>query len=253
MYVAPACRGTGLARRILAELEAIAREHGCRAVRLDTSAYLTAAVALYRAAGYHEVPAYNGNPKADLWFERERLGRRLLAVAVPAAQRRARGRSGRRGRGSRSGGGSRRVSRCRSRRPRRPARPPRPARPVDRGRAGHVGVEVAAVLAFAVDQQVVAVEDRVVAGAQHPAVAHRDQRRAAGGDDVEALVGAAAAARRAEFADRAAGPVRALDREDVAVEGDAAVAAGDLRPRPGRPGRASRTRARRAGRFSGAR
>ena len=30
---------------------------------------------------------------------------------------------------------------------------------VDERRAGHVGVEVAAVLAFAVDQQVVAVED----------------------------------------------------------------------------------------------
>ena len=32
--------------------------------------YLTPAVALYRAAGYAEVPDYNGNPKADLWFER---------------------------------------------------------------------------------------------------------------------------------------------------------------------------------------
>ncbi len=27
-------------------------------------------VGLYRAAGYREVPAYNENPKADLWFER---------------------------------------------------------------------------------------------------------------------------------------------------------------------------------------
>jgi GNAT superfamily N-acetyltransferase len=71
MYVAPAYRGTGLGRRILARLEEIAREHGCRAVRLDTSAYLTPAVALYRSAGYREVPAYNENPKADLWFERE--------------------------------------------------------------------------------------------------------------------------------------------------------------------------------------
>jgi len=47
-----------------------ALEHGCRAVRLDTSDYLTPAVGLYRAAGYREVPAYNENPKADLWFER---------------------------------------------------------------------------------------------------------------------------------------------------------------------------------------
>jgi ribosomal protein S18 acetylase RimI-like enzyme len=70
MYVAPAYRGAGLARRLLTELERIAGEHGCRACRLDTSDYLTAAIALYRAAGYREVADYNGNPKANLWFER---------------------------------------------------------------------------------------------------------------------------------------------------------------------------------------
>ncbi|HET9197690.1 MAG TPA: GNAT family N-acetyltransferase [Solirubrobacterales bacterium] len=71
MYVAPAYRGTGLGRRILARLDEIAAEHGCSAVRLDTSDYLTPAVGLYRSAGYREVPAYNENPKADLWFERK--------------------------------------------------------------------------------------------------------------------------------------------------------------------------------------
>ncbi len=71
MYVVPAHRGRGLARRILAELEEIARRHGCRATRLDTSDYLTDAVHLYRAAGYREVPAYNTNLKANLWFERQ--------------------------------------------------------------------------------------------------------------------------------------------------------------------------------------
>jgi GNAT superfamily N-acetyltransferase len=70
MYVAPAFRGTGLGRRILARLDEIALEHGCRAVRLDTSDYLTPAVGLYQSAGYRQVPAYNENPKADLWFER---------------------------------------------------------------------------------------------------------------------------------------------------------------------------------------
>jgi GNAT superfamily N-acetyltransferase len=70
MYVAPAFRGSGLGRQILARLDEIALEHGCRAVRLDTSDYLTPAVGLYRSAGYVEVPAYNENPKADLWFER---------------------------------------------------------------------------------------------------------------------------------------------------------------------------------------
>jgi GNAT superfamily N-acetyltransferase len=70
MYVTPAFRGSGLGRRILARLDEIALEHDCRAVCLDTSDYLTPAVGLYRAAGYREVPAYNENPKADLWFER---------------------------------------------------------------------------------------------------------------------------------------------------------------------------------------
>ncbi|HEY0317391.1 MAG TPA: GNAT family N-acetyltransferase [Solirubrobacterales bacterium] len=71
MYVAPAHRGVGLGRRMLAELDAIAARHGCRAVRLDTSDYLTEAIGLYRSAGYREVPAYNENPKASLWFERQ--------------------------------------------------------------------------------------------------------------------------------------------------------------------------------------
>jgi ribosomal protein S18 acetylase RimI-like enzyme len=70
MYVVPAYRGRGLATRLIDELHAVARERGCRAARLDTSAYLTAAVALYRSAGYTEVADYNGNAKADLWLER---------------------------------------------------------------------------------------------------------------------------------------------------------------------------------------
>lgn len=71
MFVSPAHRGLGLGRRLLAELDGIAAAHGCRAVRLDTSSYLTEALGLYRAAGYREVADYNGNPKADVWLERE--------------------------------------------------------------------------------------------------------------------------------------------------------------------------------------
>lgn len=71
MYVAAPHRGKGIARALLAELEAIARQRGCHAVRLDTSDYLSEAIALYRAAGYREVADYNGNRKANLWFERQ--------------------------------------------------------------------------------------------------------------------------------------------------------------------------------------
>src|SRR5262245_46658561 len=59
MFVSCTRRGLGVGRAILAELEAIAGRHGCRAVRLDTSDYLTPAIGLYRSAGYREVPAYN--------------------------------------------------------------------------------------------------------------------------------------------------------------------------------------------------
>lgn len=71
MFVSPTHRGQGLARAILVELERIAREHDCLRTQLDTSDYLTGAVALYRSAGYREVPPYNDNPKANLWFERQ--------------------------------------------------------------------------------------------------------------------------------------------------------------------------------------
>ncbi len=70
MYLSPAARGAGLGPRLLAALEGIAAERGCPAVRLDTSDHLTAAIALYRRAGYTEIPRYNDNPHADLWFER---------------------------------------------------------------------------------------------------------------------------------------------------------------------------------------
>jgi GNAT superfamily N-acetyltransferase len=71
MYIDPAFRGRGFARQLLARLEGIAREHGCTAARLDTSDYLTEAIGLYRTSGYREVPDYNANPKASLWFERQ--------------------------------------------------------------------------------------------------------------------------------------------------------------------------------------
>jgi ribosomal protein S18 acetylase RimI-like enzyme len=71
MYVTPAARGRGLGRLLLERLESIAAERGCEAVRLDTAAHLTAAIALYRDLGYHEIPAYNDGPIADLWYERD--------------------------------------------------------------------------------------------------------------------------------------------------------------------------------------
>jgi GNAT superfamily N-acetyltransferase len=70
MYVRPAARGRGVARRILADLEAAARELGYARVVLDTGDRMPEAQALYRSAGYREIADYNGNPWAAVWFEK---------------------------------------------------------------------------------------------------------------------------------------------------------------------------------------
>jgi DNA-binding MarR family transcriptional regulator/GNAT superfamily N-acetyltransferase len=70
MWVVPAMRGTGLGRRILAELEAQAAAAGARTVRLETNRTLGEAISLYRSAGYREVNAFNDEPYAHHWFEK---------------------------------------------------------------------------------------------------------------------------------------------------------------------------------------
>jgi ribosomal protein S18 acetylase RimI-like enzyme len=60
-----------LGRRLLTALETAARELGCHAVRLDTSAHLTEAISLYRTSGYRDTPAYNNNPYAAHWLEKQ--------------------------------------------------------------------------------------------------------------------------------------------------------------------------------------
>jgi DNA-binding MarR family transcriptional regulator/GNAT superfamily N-acetyltransferase len=70
MWVAPAARGLGLGRRLLAELERLARENGVRTLRLETNRNLTEAIALYRSAGYVEVEPFNDEPYAHHWFEK---------------------------------------------------------------------------------------------------------------------------------------------------------------------------------------
>jgi GNAT superfamily N-acetyltransferase len=70
MWVAPGIRRQGVGARLLDTLEDEARRIGYRLVRLDTRRELVEAVSLYRRAGYREVPAYNDNADADLWFEK---------------------------------------------------------------------------------------------------------------------------------------------------------------------------------------
>ncbi len=72
MYVVPTERGRGVARGLLGELEAAARDQlGYRRVRLDTGAEQPHARALYESAGYRTIPDYNANAYASFWFEKE--------------------------------------------------------------------------------------------------------------------------------------------------------------------------------------
>jgi DNA-binding MarR family transcriptional regulator/GNAT superfamily N-acetyltransferase len=71
MWVSPDVRGLGLGRRLLTELEKHAAANGAPALRLETNRNLTEAIALYRAADYTEVPAFNDEPYAHHWFEKK--------------------------------------------------------------------------------------------------------------------------------------------------------------------------------------
>ena len=70
MWVDPDARGIGVGRRMLAALERAAVELGAGAVRLDTTAYLTEALALYLASGYRRIERYNDNPYSAHWLEK---------------------------------------------------------------------------------------------------------------------------------------------------------------------------------------
>jgi DNA-binding MarR family transcriptional regulator/ribosomal protein S18 acetylase RimI-like enzyme len=71
MWVAEEARGLGVGRRLLRELERRAAAAGASSIRLETNAALTEAISLYRSAGYREVPAFNDEPYAHHWFEKQ--------------------------------------------------------------------------------------------------------------------------------------------------------------------------------------
>ena len=71
MWVAEAARGLGVGRRLLEELEHHATAHGASVARLETNETLVEAISLYRSAGYAEVSAFNAEPYAHHWFEKQ--------------------------------------------------------------------------------------------------------------------------------------------------------------------------------------
>jgi DNA-binding MarR family transcriptional regulator/GNAT superfamily N-acetyltransferase len=71
MWVDPDWRGTGVGRRMLAELEGHVVRLGYPRVVLDTNATLTEAIAMYTSAGYQPIERYNDNPYAERWFAKQ--------------------------------------------------------------------------------------------------------------------------------------------------------------------------------------
>ncbi len=71
LYVHPEHLGMGIGRALARAIVEAGRAAGHKTMRLDTMGRMTAAVALYRALGFREIPAYRFNPEADvLYFER---------------------------------------------------------------------------------------------------------------------------------------------------------------------------------------
>lgn len=71
MWVAESARGLGIGRRILSELEVDVVQSGAATARLETNKNLVEAISMYRSAGYLEVPAFNDEPFAHHWFEKQ--------------------------------------------------------------------------------------------------------------------------------------------------------------------------------------
>jgi ribosomal protein S18 acetylase RimI-like enzyme len=70
MWIRPAHQGKGLGRPLMDACLAAARALGFQRLRLDSERKLQAALHLYHAYGFAEVPDYNGNQRAEIWMER---------------------------------------------------------------------------------------------------------------------------------------------------------------------------------------
>lgn len=70
LWVSPAARGLGLAKRLMDATEQAARTLGITTLRLDTNSSLPEAVRLYQSTGWTEIPRFNDDPYPDYFFEK---------------------------------------------------------------------------------------------------------------------------------------------------------------------------------------
>jgi GNAT superfamily N-acetyltransferase len=91
MYVAPAARGRGVARALLARLEAEAAALGYRILQLETGMRQPEAILLYKSAGYHRIAGYGQYATDELslcFAKRLPPGRTRLSGTTPPRSRR---------------------------------------------------------------------------------------------------------------------------------------------------------------------
>jgi GNAT superfamily N-acetyltransferase len=70
IFGTPRARGRGHARRLLAELEGLAREAGQREMRLFTTDMLPEAMALYASEGYTVRSEHPVEARTEFWLEK---------------------------------------------------------------------------------------------------------------------------------------------------------------------------------------
>jgi GNAT superfamily N-acetyltransferase len=71
VFVTHQARGRGIASRLLAEVERVARARGLSRLRLDTRDDLVEARRLYAKHGYRPIPAFNDDPYAAHWLGKD--------------------------------------------------------------------------------------------------------------------------------------------------------------------------------------
>lgn len=73
LWVAESARGAGLARALMQAVEDHAKALHIPLIRLDTNRALPEAIAMYHRFGWTEIPRFNDDPYAHVFFEK-RLG-----------------------------------------------------------------------------------------------------------------------------------------------------------------------------------
>lgn len=70
LYVLPEARGQGIASQLMETAEAYTLAAGLEWLYLDSKSELTAAIDLYRRRGYEEIPRFNDNAEATIFFRK---------------------------------------------------------------------------------------------------------------------------------------------------------------------------------------